>query len=123
MDTLIDQAGLADPSLTDHGHHLTVACPSTLQGLDQGRELRVASDKAGEPRTAAACKRRRIPLAPTSSKMSTGLLSPFTGMDPRGMTCTNPSTSRRVAAVKRMVPGVASCSSRAARCVVWPTAE
>jgi hypothetical protein len=31
MDILIDQAGLADTSLTDPGHHLTVACPSTIR--------------------------------------------------------------------------------------------
>ena len=29
----------------------------------------------------------------------------------------------QVTAVNRMLPGVASCSMRAARCVVWPTAE
>ena len=66
---------------------------------------------------------RRTALAPTSSNTSTGSARPFTGTGPRAVTCTRPSTRRRVAALSRMLPGVANCSMRAARCVVSPTAE
>ena len=51
------------------------------------------------------------------------VIGPFTGNCPRALTWTRPSAGRRVAAVSRILPGVASCSMRAARCVVWPTAE
>jgi hypothetical protein len=54
---------------------------------------------------------------------ATGSTSPFTGTGPRAVTCTRPSTRCRVAAVRRLLPGVAYCSMRAARCVVSPTAE
>ena len=47
---------------------------------------------------------------------------PLTGIAPRGFTSTYPSARRRVSAVRRVVPGVAICSMRAARWVVWPTA-
>jgi hypothetical protein len=49
MPTLVDETGFPDPGFPNHRHHLAVSCPGTLQGVDQGRELRVASDKAGEP--------------------------------------------------------------------------
>ena len=75
------------------------------------------------PRAALDCKRRCTALAPISSKTSTGSTSPLTGNCPRALTCTSPSASRRVAAVSRILPGVASCSIRAAKCVVCPTAE
>ena len=59
---------------------------------------------------------------PEAFKTSTGFARPLTGMGPSERTCIRPSTSRRVAGASRMVPGVASCSIRAARCVVSPTA-
>ena len=74
--------------------------------------------KRVSPRLVAACKRRRMALAPVSSKTSTGAVRPLTGTGPKLSTRTSPSTSRSVAAVSRMLPGVASCSMRAARCVV-----
>jgi hypothetical protein len=49
VDTLIDQAGLPYPGLADHGDHLPLSGSSMLQSLAQGRQLRVAADKAGEP--------------------------------------------------------------------------
>src|SRR4029434_2984036 len=73
--------------------------------------------KRVSPRAALACKRRRIVLTPTSSKTSTGSVSPLTGNCPRALTWTRPSASRRVAAVSRMLPGGASCSKiRRAAC-------
>src|SRR5262245_2513895 len=46
VEILIDEAGLPHPGLTDHGHHLSMSRPSSLQGLHQGGKLRVAADKA-----------------------------------------------------------------------------
>ncbi len=69
------------------------------------------------------CHRVRGGLALRSSNDSTGSSNPFTASEPSGRTRTNPSASRRVSADIKIVPGVASCSMRAARYVDWPTAE
>ena len=119
---LVQQTGLANARLPNDRHDLTMAGTGPFQGLAEGRQLRLPPHEARAGR-AAACKRVRAAAAPTSSKTSTGAVSPFIGTGPRALTCTNPSTSRSVSAVNRMLPGVASCSMRAARCVVWPIAE
>ena len=62
-------------------------------------------------------------MTPTNSNTSTGSARPLIGTGPSACTRTNPSTSRSVVAGSRMLPGGASCSMRAARCVVWPMAE
>jgi hypothetical protein len=49
-------------------------------------------------------------------------LRPLMGTGPSGVTWTKPSVSCSVSAVSRMLPGAASCSMRAAKWVVWPTA-
>ena len=80
--------------------------PACARACVQRRQLRLPRPtKRVSPRAAAACKRRRTALAPTSSKTSTGSASPLTGTGPRALTCTKPSTSRRVAAVSRIAPG------------------
>ena len=61
--------------------------------------------KGVSPRAANACRRVRAGPAPTSSHTSTGAGSPLTGTGPKGVTCTQPSASRRVSAVSRMLPG------------------
>ena len=78
--------------------------------------------KRVSPRRAAASRRVRAAPAPTRSNTSTGSLSPLIGTGPSGVTWTKPSARCSVAPVSRMLPGAASCSMRAARCVVWPTA-
>ena len=45
------------------------------------------------------------------------------GTGPTGVTWRNPSARRRTAGVSKIVPGMAICSMRAARWVVWPMAE
>src|SRR6185295_5839037 len=90
---LVIQAGLADAGLAHHGHHV-----------------------------AAAWNRDRIAEAPTISYTSIGCARPFTGVGPIDRTSMYPSASARVSEVSTVVPGLASCSMRAARCVVCPTA-
>src|SRR6266508_1810690 len=123
MDELINQARLAHAGLAHQRHHLAVPGLRLRQRLVQGVELVLPPDEARQPRAAAACKRRRSALAPTSSKTSTGYGKPLTGTGPRACTRTSPSTKPRVLGVRRMLPGVAICSIRAARTVVSPTAE
>ena len=78
MDELIDQARLAHPGLPDQRHHLAVAGPGPLQGLAAGPPAPCCRPtKRVSPRAAAACKRRRSALAPTSSKTSTGSRQPL----------------------------------------------
>ena len=120
---LVEETGLADPRFPDDRHHLAVPSPSLFQRLVQGRELRLPPHKGVNPRAANVCRRIRTGPAPTSSHTSMGAGNPLTGTRPKGVTWTHPSTSRRVSAVSRMVPGGASCSIRAARWVVWPIAE
>ena len=61
-------------------------------------------------------------LARLSSQTSTGSLRPLIGIGPCETASMKRSASRWVAAVMSVLPGRASCSMRAARCVVWPTA-
>ena len=68
---------------------------------------------------AALQSARRRWLAPTSSNTSTGSTRPFTGTGPRAVTWTRPCTRRRVAALRRMLPGVAVFFSRCAPPAPW----
>ena len=99
VDALVDQARLAHAGLAHQGDHLAMARAAPAPGPAAGPPAPAAAPQSGvRPRATAACKRRRSALAPTSSKTSTGSASPLTGTGPRALTCTNPSTSRRVAA-------------------------
>ena len=123
MGELVEEAGLAQS-----GSPMTATtwpCPASACSRAWCRAASSACrpTKGVSPRTANACRRVRAGPAPTSSHTSTGVGSPLTGTGPRGVTWTHPSASRRVSAVSRMLPGGASCSMRAARCVVWPMAE
>ena len=124
MHKLIGQARLAHAGLAHQRHDLAVPGLPPAPAPDAGPRARAAvPTKRVSPRAAAAWKRRRSALAPTSSKTSTGSGKPFTGTGPRAFTRTSPSTNPRVLGVSRMLPGVAICSMRAARTVVSPTAE
>ena len=45
MYKFIDETRFPDPGFPDHRHHLAMAGPGTLQGLDEGGELRLPTDK------------------------------------------------------------------------------
>jgi hypothetical protein len=62
------------------------------------------------PRATAACKHLLSVLTPTSSATSTGATSPSTEMGLRACTWTKSFTSRRVAGVSRILPGMASAA-------------
>ena len=119
----IDQARLPHARLADQRHHLTMSRPSPLQRLLQRRQLLLPSHEAGEPARCTGLQASTDGTGPDQLKDLHGLSQPLTGNCPRALTWTSPSASLRVAAVSRILPGVASCSMRAARCVVWPTAE
>ncbi len=66
--------------------------------------------------------RVRMDETPVSSNTSTGFAKPLTGIGPRGLTATKPSTSLSVSLVSSVPPGAAKPSMRAARCTVCPMA-
>ena len=88
----------------------------------QGREFRLPAHKARQT-TSGHLQAPPQGTGPDQLEDLHGLRQAFTGTGPSAVTCISPSASRSVSAVNRMLPGVASCSIRAARCVVWPMAE
>jgi len=56
---------------------LAMPRPGLLQGLLQGQQLLLPSHEAGEPRAHGLQNGRRIALAPTSAKTSTGSGQPL----------------------------------------------
>ena len=117
------QTGLAHTRFSHQGDHLALPGLRLGQGLMQRRQLVLPPHKGGEPPRGGDLQAPAQMTGTRSSNTSTGSSRPFTGTGPRAVTWTRPSTSRRVAALRRMVPGVAVCSMRAASTVVSPTAE
>ena len=118
VDKLMHQARLPHTCFPHQGDHLAVARLCLCQGLVERLQLLLPPYKRCQ---APRGRRLQAPAEMTGAhqlKHLDGLSSPFTGTGPRAVTCTRPSTRRRVAAVRRMLPGVANCSMRAARCVV-----
>ena len=119
---LPDQARLAHARLPHDRHDLSLPVAGAAQRLAKLIQLARAPHEAGQP-----SRRRRVePRAPRPGAGQLvdldGRLSPFTGTGPSGVTSTNPSARRSTSAVRRVVSGLASCSMRAARWVVCPTA-
>src|SRR5439155_18402620 len=123
VDELVDQARLPHTGLPDHGYYLAMPRPGPLQRLLQGRPLPLPSHERCEPTRHRGLQTPADRTGADQLKDLHGLWQPPDGNRPRALTWTSPSTSRRVAAVSRILPGDANCSRRAARCVVWPTAE
>ena len=97
------------------------ASPRARRRAGRSRSLVPGAASAGAPGEPAS-RRERIGTAPLISWTSTGACSPRTGTGPSGRAATRPRTSAIVSSVARMVPGLAICSIRAARCTVCPTA-
>ena len=121
VDELVHQARFPHP-LPRPRHHLAMPAPARSRPA-QGRQFLLPPDEAGEPACRAGLQTPTDRTGPDQLKDLHRVGEPLTGNCPRALTCTRPSTNLRVAAVSRILPGVASCSMRAARCVVWPTAE
>ena len=110
VDKLIDQAGLAHARLPRPGRPPGRGPLRPAPGPAAGpASSGCRPTKRVRPRAAAACKRRRSALAPTSSKTSTGSSSPLTGTGPSGgdlhQALHQPQGGRRSAGY---CPGVAS---------------
>ena len=60
--------------------------PGPLQGVLQGRQLLLSAHKAGEPPRRTGLQAPSDGTAPTSSKISTGSVSPLTGNGPSALT-------------------------------------
>jgi hypothetical protein len=123
MDELIHQAGLPHPGLSNHGDDVAVARGGPGQCLLECFEFHLAPDEAREPTRRGSLEAPPDHTGPDQFEDVHRLGSPLTGTGPKAWTRTAPSTSCRVAAVTRIVPGGANCSIRAARFVVRPTPE
>src|SRR5580765_2745041 len=93
-----------------------------LLGAAELLQLRVAADEPRQPAAGACLKTGPRRARPRHLVNLHRVASPLTGTGPSALTATKSSTSSRVDAVSRMLPGLASCSIRPARWVVWPTA-
>ena len=99
--------------LPHQGDHLAMACLGPLQGLLERRQLVLPPHKGCQAPHGRGLQALAQPTCAHQLEDATGSSRPFTGTGPRAVTCTRPSTRRRVAAVRRLLPGVASCSMRA----------
>ena len=123
MDELVHQAGLAHPGLAHHGHHLAVARAGLLERLPQGGDFRLAPHKAGEAPRGRGLEAAAQGAGPDQLEHLHRLCHALDRYWSQGLHLHQALDQPQVAAVRRIVPGVASCSMRAARCVVCPTAE
>ena len=97
VDKLIDQAGLPHPGLPDEGHDLAVAGSARSSAWRRAASSVLPPDKARQPprrRGLQAPPERTRPRPAQRPPPAPAAPSPGTG--PSGVTCTNPSTSRRV---------------------------
>ena len=98
MGNLVHQAGLAHARLPHQGDHLAMSGLRLGQGLVQCCQLALPPHKGGQaPRRGGLQARAHRTWRRVSSHTATGSASPFTGTGPKRVTCTRPSTSRRVA--------------------------
>ena len=86
VDALVDEARLPHTRLADHGHYLPLAGARTLQGVAEGGQLGVPSDKtrvrpAHDPRLEATPQRTGTKQLPDSSSC---LRHPPDGVGDRG---------------------------------------
>ena len=113
---LVEQPRLADARLAHERDYLALAGRGQLARPIERRQFVPRPTKGVRPRPADACRRVRAAPTPTRSNASIGCDRPFTGTCPSVRRSTKPSARPAVAAVSLIVPGLASCSIRLARC-------
>ena len=117
---LPEETRLAHARLPDHGDHLAVAQAGPVESVAELLQLCVPADKAREPPPRRGLEAGAGGAGPRQLEHLDRLAEP---LDRRRAERSDLDEARRsVPAVSRMLPGAASCSMRAARCVVWPTA-
>jgi hypothetical protein len=121
-DKLPEETRLAQARLPDHGDHLTMPPARPVERAAELLRLCGAAGEAREPPPRRGLEPGTGGAGPHQIETSIGSASPLIGTGPSAVTWPKPSAKRSVSAVSRMLPGAASCSMRAARCVVWPTA-
>src|SRR5262245_24147239 len=119
---LVKEAGLADAGLAHDGDDLAVAAPRLLQRRAELAHFDVAPDEAAQAPARGRLKPRpRLPGRDEVVDLN-GSVEALDGNGAEGLDLHEALGQARVSAVMRTVPGRASCSMRAATCVVWPTA-
>ena len=123
MGELVEEAGLAHPGFADDCHHLAVPGPGLFQGLVQGCQLRLPPHEGSQP---PRCKRLQARAGRASAHQLTHLHGSGQSLDghrAQGGDLDPPLCQPQGLGRQPNGPGGASCSMRAARCVVWPMAE
>jgi hypothetical protein len=123
MGELVEQPRLAHAGLADQGDDLALAGRGQLARPLEGRQLALAADEGREAPAGRRLEARARRTDARQIERLDWLREPFTGTGPSGRRSMNPSASRAVAAVSLIVPGLASCSIRLARCTVGPIAS
>ena len=120
---LVDEPRLAHPGLAHDGDHLAVAGAGLVEHPAQVLDLGVAADEAREASERRGLQARPRRARPRQLEDLDGVGEPL-HRDRAERLHLDVALGQRAAsrAVSRIVPGSASCSIRAARCVVWPTA-
>ena len=118
---LAHEARLAHARLAHQRHDLALPRFRALERLAQQPQLRVPAHEGVRPRAAAACSRAAPAPPPPPRTLPPPEPSPH-GNGPARRHREIPSVRRCVSSLRRMLPGRASFSIRAARWVVWPTA-
>ena len=123
VDELVDQARLAHARLPHQRHHLAMPGLRLCQGLVQGLQLLLPPHKAREPPRGRRLQAPAQRTGPHQLKHLHGLGQPLDRHRPQGVDLHQALHQPQGGGRQAMLPGVASCSMRAARCVVCPTAE
>ena len=111
------------PGLADDRHDLPVAVAGELLGAAELLQLGVAADEARQPARGGRLEPRPRRARPRQLVDLDGVGQPLHrhGAERLHLDVALGQLQRRRAS-GRCCPGSASCSIRAARCVVWPTA-
>ena len=119
---LVHETRLAYTGLGNERHDLAMTVGGELLDAAELLKFGIATDEPRQPASGARLEAGARRPRPRQFVTSTASESPFTGTGPSGFTATKPSTISSVDRVRRMVPGLASCSMRDARWVVRPIA-
>jgi hypothetical protein len=122
VDELVEETRLPDARLADEGDYLTVALARALQRAPQLLQLSVAPHEPREP-----ARRRAFEPRPHGARahdfIDVDRLAHALDLDGSQRLDGDVALGRRrVSGATTIDPGAASCSIRAARWVVWPTA-
>ena len=112
----------ADAGVADDGDYAATA-EEGRGGCHELREFRFPPDERFNVWADARTPQEGRAVALSNSYISTGSVAPLTTTGSTAASSVKPRVRRAVVAAMSAVPGLASCSSRRARCAAIPTAS